>query len=99
MFSLLLTWPRGRVQDIAKGSRKQAVNILFACEIAAREDILELGAHGFPRDWPDVYQESECLRALLKASGPCKAKRVSVVPAPEPLETWDVVKRHDFRAF
>lgn len=47
------------------------------------EDILEVGPHTFPRDWPDVYQESRTLRALLKPKGPCAARRVSVVPEPD----------------
>lgn len=47
------------------------------------EDVSEVGPHCFPRDWPDVYEESNTLRALLKSKGPCAAKRVSVVPRPE----------------
>lgn len=55
------------------------------------EDVAEIGPHCFPRDWPDVYDESRSLRALLTARGPCAAKRVSVVPQPdEPLDGLEV---------
>ena len=47
------------------------------------EEISEVGPHTFPRDWPDVYEESRSLRSLLKPKGPCSAKRVSVVPEPD----------------
>ncbi|CAE8585317.1 unnamed protein product, partial [Polarella glacialis] len=47
----------------------------------------ELGPHTFPRDWPDVYQESDALRSLLRKKGPCAAKQVSVVPDPD-REQW-----------
>lgn len=46
-------------------------------------DVTDIGPHCFPRDWPDVYDESRSLRTLLKPRGPCAAKRVSVVPRPE----------------
>lgn len=39
-----------------------------------------IGPHSFPRDWPDVYEESVALRSMLRKTGPCAAKRVSVVP-------------------
>lgn len=55
------------------------------------EDVSEIGPHCFPRDWPDVYDESRSLRALLTARGPCAAKRMSVVPRPdEPLDGLEV---------
>ena len=55
------------------------------------EDVAEIGPHCFPRDWPDVYDESRSLRALLTARGPCAAKRVSVVPPPDvPLDGLEV---------
>merc|ERR1719210_3289929 len=40
----------------------------------------EMGRHSFPRDWPDVYDESEVLMSMLRKNGPCAGKRVSVVP-------------------
>ena len=45
---------------------------------------LQLGPHGFPRDWPEVYQDSDVLRNLLNKKGPCPAKRVSAAAAPTP---------------
>ena len=55
------------------------------------DNVADIGPHCFPRDWPDVYDESRSLRALLKARGPCAAKRVSVVPQPdEPLDGLEV---------
>ncbi|CAJ1449476.1 unnamed protein product [Effrenium voratum] len=55
-------------------------------EVSREDEILELGPHTFPRDWPDVYEESAALRGLLGRRGICAAKRVSVVPKPQPLD-------------
>ncbi|CAE7285774.1 unnamed protein product [Symbiodinium sp. CCMP2592] len=67
---------------------------------------MEVGPHTFPRDWPDVYSESDALRALLRRRGPCASKRVSVVPLPEEehlcwadgLEVWPLQSRRNAEA-
>lgn len=55
-------------------------DFLFRGEDHEHDEPSEIGRHSFPRDWPDVYEESEVLRSMLKKKGPCAAKRVSVVP-------------------
>merc|ERR1711974_416822 len=55
-----------------------------------------VGAHVFPRDWPDVYNDSDALRSLLRKKGPCAGKRVSSVPNPGPEER-DTVSGLDLR--
>ncbi|CAJ1369287.1 unnamed protein product, partial [Effrenium voratum] len=64
----------------------EAGDFFFGGEDHEEDEILELGPHTFPRDWPDVYEESAALRGLLGRRGICAAKRVSVVPKPQPLD-------------
>jgi len=55
-------------------------DFIFGGEDHQHDRASEIGPHSFPRDWPDVYEESGVLRSMLKKTGPCAAKRVSVVP-------------------
>eukprot|EP00747_Dinoflagellata_sp_TGD_P020216 gnl/TRDRNA2_/TRDRNA2_127678_c0_seq1.p1 gnl/TRDRNA2_/TRDRNA2_127678_c0~~gnl/TRDRNA2_/TRDRNA2_127678_c0_seq1.p1 ORF type:complete len:1009 (-),score=186.90 gnl/TRDRNA2_/TRDRNA2_127678_c0_seq1:67-3093(-) len=42
-----------------------------------------IGAHGFPRDWPEVYSQSRALKSLIGKRGPCAAIRTAVMGVPE----------------
>eukprot|EP00439_Symbiodinium_sp_Y106_P069729 s4371_g12.t1 len=81
-------------------------DFVFGGQDHEEDDIMEVGPHTFPRDWPDVYSESDALRALLRRRGPCASKRVSVVPLPEEehlswadgLEVWPLQSRRNAEA-
>lgn len=50
------------------------------------DGVVDVGTHGFPRDWPKVYKgpgPSTVLKQLLKKTGPCAAKRVARIPSPD----------------